>query len=201
MNNGAMIVGQRSPEFIIEGIVDGKVEKINSLNFYGKYVLFFFYAQDFSFVCPTEMQALQDSLPEFKKRNVHVASVSVDSIQAHLAWQRLPKEKGGIEGITFMMLSDIKKELSHAYRILNEESGISYRGTFIADRAGIVQYGSVHNMEIGRNIPELIRVIDALQFTEKHGELCPVDWQPGEKTVPLTDKGKNTFYQQRNNKQ
>lgn len=179
------IIGKRSPEFVADAIVMGNVARINSLDFYGKFLLFFFYESDFSFVCPTEMHALQEALPEFNKRNVEVVAASVDPIQTHIAWLKTPRSLGGIEGTTFTMISDVHKTLTKAYYIFDEERGCSLRGTFIADKEGIVQYGAVNTLEIGRNIPDLLRIIDAIQFTETHGELCPMDWHPGQATITL----------------
>lgn len=189
------IVGRRSPEFVAEAVIDGKeIREINSLDFLGKYTLFFFYEADFSFVCPTEMRALQQALPEFQKRKVHVASVSVDSAQTHLAWLQVPAQRGGIQGITFMMISDIRKELSRAYCVLDEKTGTALRGTFIADKEGIVQYGAVNNRSIGRDIKELLRVVDAIEYTQKHGELCPVGWELGKPGVKVSEQEYQEFY-------
>lgn len=177
------IIGKRSPEFVADAVMNGKIERINTLDFYGKYVLLFFYESDFSFLCPTEMLALQDELKTFAKRNVEVVAVSVDSVQSHLAWLKVPRDQGGIEGVSYPIIADVHKALSRAYCILDEKEGRSLRGTFFIDREGIVQYGAVHSFSIGRNIEELIRVIDAIQFTEKHGELCPMDWYLGDKAI------------------
>ncbi|MBX7067003.1 MAG: peroxiredoxin [Parachlamydiales bacterium] len=185
MEQSISIIGKRSPEFVVDAIINGRIERINSLDFYGKYLLLFFYQSDFSLICPTEMLALQDELNEFKKRNVDVVSVSVDSLQSHMAWLNVPRSQGGIEGITYPMISDIHKDLSRAFCVLDETNGCSLRGAFIVDNRGIVQYAAVHNFSIGRNIKELLRVVDAVQFTQKHGELCPVDWKPGEKPIHL----------------
>lgn len=185
MEKSVSIIGKRSPEFVADAIIKGRIERINSLDFYGKYLLLFFYQSDFSLVCPTEMLALQEEINEFNKRNVEVVSVSVDSLQSHLAWLQVPKDQGGIQGIAYPMISDIHKELSRAFCVLDEKKGCSLRGSFLVDNEGIVQYAAVHNFSIGRNIKELIRVVDAIQYTQKHGELCPVDWQPGEKAIDL----------------
>lgn len=179
------IIGKRSPEFVADAISKGQVVRLNSLDFYGKYVLFFFYEADFSVVCPTEMFALQEALPEFNKRNVEVVAVSVDPIQTHIAWLSTPQKEGGIQGITFTIISDVLKELSAAYHILDVEKGHSLRGTFIADQLGLVQYGAVNTVEIGRNIAELLRIIDAIQFTERSGELCPINWRQGDAGIKL----------------
>lgn len=177
------IIGKQSPEFIADAIINGEVVHMNSLDFYGQYVLFFFYEADFSLVCPTEMFALQEALPAFKKRNVQVVGVSVDPIQTHLAWLKTPRKQGGIEGITFTLISDNHKTLSQAYYILDEMRGCSLRGTFLVDTMGIVQYGTVNNYQIGRNVPDIIRIIDAISYTQTHKELCPMDWTPGDPAI------------------
>lgn len=179
------IIGRKSPEFVADVVVDGKIETINSLDFYGEYILFFFYEADFSLVCPTELFALQEALPAFKKRSINVVGVSVDPIQTHTAWLNKSRAEGGIQGVTFMLLSDVHKTLSQAYCILDEERGHSLRGTFLVDKAGIVQYGSVNTYAVGRTIADLLRIIDALQFTETHGELCPMDWMPGKEGIKV----------------
>ncbi len=182
------IIGKRSPEFVADAVYNDEVVRINSLDFYGRYVMFFFYEADFSFVCPTEMFALQEALPEFKKRKVEIAAVSVDSIQTHIAWLKTPRKEGGIEGVKFMVISDIKKTLSRAYYVLDETKGSPLRATFIVDPFGIVQYSSVNTVQIGRRISDLLRIIDALQFTVDHGELCPMDWKKGDKAIEFNKK-------------
>lgn len=182
------IIGRRSPEFVADAVYQGEVVRINSLDFYGKYVMFFFYEADFSFVCPTEMFALQEALPEFQERKVEIVAVSVDSIQTHIAWLQTPRKEGGIEGIKFMIIADIKKTISRAYYVLDETKGSPLRATFIVDPLGIVQYSSVNTVQIGRRISDLLRIIDALQFTANHGELCPMDWKKGDKTIEFDKK-------------
>jgi len=179
------IIGKRSPEFAADAVINGKVERINTLDFYGQHVLLFFYESDFSFVCPTEMLGLQEKIEEFRKRNVTVLAASVNSVHSHLAWLKIPQSQGGIEGVTFPIISDILKELSRAFCILDEKKGCSLRGTFFIDQRGYVQYTAVHNFSIGRDIDELLRVIDAIQFSEKHGVLCPIDWKPGNQAIDI----------------
>lgn len=179
------IIGKKSPEFAADAVQENEIIRVNSFDLFGQYVLLFFYESDFSFVCPTEMYALQDTLQEFKKRNVLVAGVSVNPIQSHLAWLKTARSRGGIEGITFMLISDVSKILSKAYKIYDEKEGSCLRGTFIIDRTGTVQYGSVNSFEIGRNIPDILRTIDAIQYTETSKELCPMDWQAGQKPINL----------------
>lgn len=188
------IIGRRSPEFSAQAMIGGKVASVTSVDLLGNYVLLFFYPNDFSFVCPTEMHSLQDNLHEFRKRRVDVIAVSVDSIETHRAWLSLPRAQGGIEGITFTIVADARKELSRAYCVLDERSGTALRGVFLLDRDSLVQYGAVNNLDVGRSVAELLRVIDAFQYTEKHGEMCPVDWTPGTPGVLPTDEGKARFY-------
>ncbi|MFA6065940.1 MAG: peroxiredoxin [Candidatus Babeliaceae bacterium] len=184
--NADSIVGKQAPEFIADAIINGKVTRISSLDFYGQFFMLFFYEADFSFVCPTEMHALQAALPEFKQRNVEILGASVDPIQAHMAWLKTPQNQGGIEGITFPLIADVNKSLSRAYYVLDEEAGSALRGTFLIDKNGIVQYGSVNSFQIGRNVADLLRTIDALQFTQEHKELCPMDWAPGKTSILLS---------------
>lgn len=180
----SVIVGSAACEFIAEAIIGNEIVTVSSLDFYGKYVLYFFYANDFSIVCPTEMHVLQERLTEFKNRDVQVVGISTDTIQAHIAWLKTPKEKGGIKGITFPLISDVCKKISRAYRVLDEKRGTSLQASFIADKTGIIQYAAASNADVGRNIDELLRVVDAIQEVSKHGELCPANWRAGQKTLP-----------------
>lgn len=189
-----MLVGKQAPEFILDGIVNGEITNINSLQFFGKYVLYFFYPADFSQVCPTELLALEENINEFKSRNVSVLAISPDSVYAHIEWINTPRENGGIGNVSFILLSDIKKEMARSFSILDEELGVPFRGAFIVNKSGQVVYGSVNNLYIGRNTDELVRLIDAFQFTEKHNDLCPIDWRPGESTVPSSHKGSRQYY-------
>jgi len=181
--NADSIVGKQTPEFIADAIVNGEIVRVSSLDFYGQFFMLFFYEADFSFICPTEMHALQEALPEFKKRNVDVLGVSVDPIQAHMAWLKTPRDQGGIQGITFPLIADVDKSLARAYYVLDEEEGFALRGTFLIDKTGIVQYSSINIFQIGRNVSDLLRTIDALQFTQEHKELCPMDWAPGKTSI------------------
>lgn len=189
-----LIVGKQAPEFVLEGILQGQIITVNSLQFLGKYVFYFFYPSDFSQICPTELLGLQENIDEFKKRNVHVLAISPDSIFAHIEWLKTPIEEGGIKGISFPLLSDIKKNLARAFGVLNEEEGVPYRAAFIVDRQGRVVHGSINNLFIGRNTDELVRLIDAFQFTEKHHSMCPIDWRPGKDTIPADRQGCEDYY-------
>ena len=180
------IIGKCSFEFVADALCQGSIVRLNSLDFREKYVLLFFYVADFSTVCFTEMFALQDALPEFEKRNVEVLGISVDPAMTHCAWVNTARSQGGIEGITFTLISDVQKKISRAYGILDEKKGSCLRGTFILDKDGVVQHASVNLPGIGRNIQELLRIVDAIQYTEKCGELCPVDWHSGDAGIAIT---------------
>lgn len=146
-------------------------------------MLLFFYPLDFTFVCPTELHAFNNKLDAFKKRNVEVIAVSVDSHYSHLAWLETPKTRGGIEGVRYAIVSDINKTISRDYDVLVEGQGIAYRGLFLIDREGVVRHQVVNDLPLGRSVDEALRIVDALQNYEKFGEVCPADWHQGEKAM------------------
>lgn len=187
-------VGKQAPDFSGEAIVDGKINNIKLSDFSDKYKLLLFYPLDFTFVCPTELLALQDNIQEFEKLNTQVIAASVDSIYSHLAWLNTPRSKGGIHGVTYPILSDIKKTISSDYGVLIEEDGVALRGVFLLDKDNIVQSVTINNLSLGRSIPELLRVIKALQFVEKNGEVCPADWEPGKKSMKPDQKGLEEYF-------
>lgn len=166
-------VGQTAPEFTVQGLVDEKFQDISLNNYRGKWVVLFFYPLDFTFICPTEITEFSKRDGEFKELNAQVLGLSVDSVFSHKAWL---KELGKIN---FPWLSDMTKEVSRKYGVLMEEKGIALRGTFIIDQEGKLRYQLVHDLGIGRSIEEVLRVLRALQT----GELCPVEWKPGKKTL------------------
>lgn len=160
----------------------------------GKYVLLFFYPLDFTFVCPTELHAFQDFLPEFEKRNCVVLGCSIDSHFAHHAWLNTPIEKGGIQGVTYTLLADTNKEIARSFGVLKEDEGIAFRGTFLIDKKGIVRHESINDLPLGRNVEEFLRLLDALQFTEEHGEVCPAGWHKGAKSMKPTPEGLTDYF-------
>lgn len=163
-----------------------------------KYVVMFFYPKDFTFVCPTELHAFQEKLEEFEKRNVQVLGVSTDQEFSHHAWLSKPKKQGGIEGVTYPLLADTNKSISRAYGVLagveyddydiEIETGeqVAYRGLVLIDRQGIIRHYLVNDMPLGRNVDEAIRMVDALQHFEEHGEVCPANWASGKKAMNAT---------------
>jgi peroxiredoxin 2/4 len=165
------------------------VEEFSLSSLSGKYVVLFFYPLDFTFVCPTELHAFQEKVSEFEKRGAQVLGCSIDSCFSHLAWLNTPRNKGGIQGIEYPILSDVNKSLARAYDVLKEDEGIAYRGLFFIDQKGVVRHQIVNDLPLGRSVEEALRMIDALIFSETHGEVCPANWQPGKKTMKATQDG------------
>jgi peroxiredoxin (alkyl hydroperoxide reductase subunit C) len=190
-----MLVGKKAPEFKAKAVLKNQIRDGFSLaEFKGKYVLFFFYPLDFTFVCPTEMHAFQEQLEEFEKRNAQVIGCSVDSWFCHAAWLNTPKAKGGIQGVTYPLVSDLHKSIARAYGVLNEEEGIAYRGLFLIDREGTIRHQLVNDLPLGRSVDEALRLLDALIFHEKHGEVCPANWKTGAKAMKPTDQGLAEYF-------
>ncbi len=186
-------IQKEAPDFTATAVIDGQFKEISLSDYRGKYVVLFFYPLDFTFVCPTELHAFQEKLGEFEKRNVQVIGVSIDSQFSHLAWLNTPKSKGGIEGVQYPLVADLDKSISKSYRVLLD-AGIALRGVFLIDKEGITRSMTVNDLPIGRNIDEIIRVVDALQFTEEHGEVCPANWREGEKSMKPTGEGLNEYF-------
>jgi peroxiredoxin (alkyl hydroperoxide reductase subunit C) len=172
-----------APDFAATALVGEEFKNIKLSDYKGKYVVLYFYPLDFTFVCPTEIIAFDEKLAEFKKRNTEVLGVSVDSQFSHLAWNKLERTKGGLGGVRYPLIADLNKNISRSYGVLLEDAGIALRGLFIIDKEGIVRHLLVNDLPLGRSVDEAIRVLDALQFVEKHGEVCPANWQPGEATM------------------
>ena len=201
----SVLVGKKAPLFEADAVINGGefVEKFSLEQYIGKkHVVFFFYPLDFTFVCPTEILAFQEKYEEFEKRNVAVVGCSVDSNFSHWAWLQTPKEKGGIQGVKYPLVSDLSKTISENYDVLAgeydyDEDGnaiftgdpVAYRGLFLIDKQGIVRHQVVNDLPLGRSIDEALRVVDAWQFYEEHGEVCPADWHPGEDAVTPTLDG------------
>ena len=167
------LVTKQAPDCEPEGVVAGEFGTVRLSHYKGKWLVLFFYPLDFTFVCPTEIKEFSRRVEDFRAAGAEIATISVDSKYSHLAWQ---KEIGQI---AYLMLSDITKEVSQRYGVLLEEQGVALRGLFLIDPEGIVRYELVHDLSVGRNVSETLRVLKALQT----GELCPIDWQPGEETL------------------
>lgn len=177
----AVLVGKQAPDFTAAAVL-GSGEIVGNYNLKeataGKYAVIFFYPLDFTFVCPSELIAFDHRLEEFKKRNVEVIGVSIDSEFSHSAWRNTPVNKGGIGAVGYTLVADIKHSICQAYDV-EADAGVAYRGSFLIDQAGVVQHQVVNNLPLGRNIDEMLRMIDALQFVEEHGEVCPAGWSKG----------------------
>jgi peroxiredoxin (alkyl hydroperoxide reductase subunit C) len=185
----SVLVTKKAPEFTAQAVMaNNAIEELSLSSYKGKYVLMFFYPLDFTFVCPSEILAFDRALDEFKKRDCEILGVSVDSQFSHYAWKGTPVQKGGIGNIQFPLVADLDKSISKAYDVLLPD-GISLRGLFLIDKEGIVRHQLVNDLPLGRNVDEAIRILDALQFTEKYGEVCPANWKPGEEAMKPTAEG------------
>ncbi|MCH2234853.1 MAG: peroxiredoxin [Crocinitomicaceae bacterium] len=191
-----VLVGKKAPSFRAAAIVNGG-EIVNDFSldqYLGKNeVVFFFYPKDFTFVCPSELHAFQNNIEEFEKRGVKVVACSTDTEESHWGWLQMSKDHGGIKGIQYPIVADTNKTISDSYGVLlgeydYDETGaliatntmIAYRGLFLIDKDGIVRHQLVNDLPLGRNVEEAIRMVDALQFFEKNGEVCPANWKSGE---------------------
>ncbi len=189
------MIGKKAPNFTCQAAIQDHItDNVCLENYDGKYKVIFFYPQDFTFVCPTELHAFQEKLPEFEKRETQVIGCSVDSSATHEQWLKTPKNQGGIEGITYPLLADVNKKMCRDYGVLDEESGLAFRGVFILDKNNVVQSTTINNMSLGRNVDELLRIIDALQFVEKHGQVCPANWNSGDKAMDANEKGVKEYF-------
>lgn len=191
----SVLVGKKAPFFDGEktfAAVLGTGEIVSDFNFakaaQGKYAVIFFYPLDFTFVCPSELIAFDNRLEEFRKRNVEVVGVSIDSQFTHAAWRQTPVELGGIGPVGYTLVADIQHELSRAYDV-ESQGGMALRGSFLIDKNGNVQHQVINNLPLGRDIDEMLRVVDALQFTETYGEVCPAGWSKGKKGMKPTTEG------------
>ena len=203
------LIGRKAPVFQASAVLNGnKITEGFSLDkFVGeKEVVFFFYPLDFTFVCPTEIIAFQDKLAEFEKRNVAVVGCSVDSEFSHFAWLNTERNKGGIKGVTFPLVSDLSKTISENYGVLasdydyDEEGNatstgtpVAYRGLFLIDKKGVVRHSVINDLPLGRSVDEAIRMVDALQHFEENGEVCPANWNKGDKAMEATQEGVSEY--------
>lgn len=191
----SLLIGQPAPAFVSKAVLKGQILDDFSLqNFLGKYVVFFFYPLDFTFVCPTELHKFQDKLEDFHARNAEVVACSVDSPYSHSTWLQIPKKKGGIEGISYTLVADLNKTIATSYHVLNKKEGVAFRGLFLIDQAGIIRHQLINDLPIGRSIDEVLRILDALIFFEKHGEVCPANWKVGEKALEPTSQGLESYF-------
>lgn len=208
-----VLVGKNAPDFSAPAVIDGgeMVDNFTLSQFRGKYVILFFYPKDFTFVCPTELHAFQAQLTEFEAKNTQIIAVSVDSENSHWAWLNTPKDKGGIQGVTYPLVADFSKTISKNYDVLagdwdymvDEVSGhdqmtfngdpFAYRGLFLIDKEGIVRHQTVNFFPIGRSVAEAMRVLDAWRHFEDKGEVCPANWKEGDEAMTATHEGVSSY--------
>ncbi|MGB3597012.1 peroxiredoxin [Pseudomonas neustonica] len=186
----SVLVNRVAPDFTAPAVLaDGSiVEDFAFSSLRGKYVVVFFWPLDFTFVCPSEIIAHNNRMEKFRALGVEVVGISVDSQYTHYAWRNTPVEKGGIGPVGFTMVADVKHEITQAYGVEHED-GVALRASFLIDRAGVVQHQVVNNLSLGREVDEMIRLIEALQFTEEHGEVCPAGWRKGQKGMQESPEG------------
>lgn len=186
----SVLVNKQAPDFTAAAVLgDGSIVdafQLSSLR--GKYVVLFFWLLDFTFVCPSEIIAHNNRMDKFRELGVEVVGVSIDSQFTHHAWRSTPVEKGGIGAVEFTMVADVKHEITRAYGIEHED-GVALRASFLIDRAGVVQHQVVNNLPLGREVDEMVRLVEALQFTEEHGEVCPAGWRKGQKGMKASAEG------------
>ncbi|NJM70765.1 MAG: peroxiredoxin [Scytonema sp. RU_4_4] len=193
-SEGCLRVGQQAPDFTATAVVDQEFQTLKLSDYRGKYVVLFFYPLDFTFVCPTEITAFSDRHEEFKNLNTEILGVSVDSEFSHLAWIQTDRKSGGVGDLNYPLVSDIKKEVSAAYNVLDPAAGVALRGLFILDKEGVLQHATINNLAFGRNVDETLRTLQAIQHVQSHpDEVCPAGWQPGDKTM-VPDPVKSKVY-------
>jgi alkyl hydroperoxide reductase subunit AhpC len=186
-------VQKEAPNFTADAVVGEDFKSVSLSDYRGKYVVLFFYPLDFTFVCPTEIIAFSDRIKEFHDRNCEVLGVSVDSKFSHLAWIRMPRTDGGLGGLRYPLVSDMTKSISNDYGVLID-GGVALRGLYLIDRTGIVRHMVVNDLPLGRSVDETLRMLDAFQFFEKYGEVCPANWRPGSATIkPGVKESKEYF--------
>jgi peroxiredoxin (alkyl hydroperoxide reductase subunit C) len=188
----SVLVGRKAPDFTVPAVL-GSGEIVDSYSFSaatsGKYAVVFFYPLDFTFVCPSELIAFDKRLDAFQKRNVEVVGVSIDSHFTHNAWRNTPVEKGGIGPVRYTLAADMTHQIAKDYGVETPNGEVAFRGSFLIDKEGMVRHQVVNDLPLGRNIDEMLRMVDALQFHEQHGEVCPAGWQEGSAGMKDTPDG------------
>ena len=190
----AVLVTKPAPDFKANAVLkDGSFAELTLSQFKGKYVLLFFYPLDFTFVCPTEIISFSDRVKEFTDLNVEVIGVSVDSEFSHLAWRNLPRTQGGIGQIDYSLVADLNKQIARDYDVLIGDA-VALRGLFLIDTFGVVRHQVVNDLPLGRSVDEALRMVQALQFVEKNGEVCPANWHEGKRTIKPTVNASKEFF-------
>jgi len=187
-------IGKPAPDFKGKAVINGAFKEIKLSDYQGKYVVIFFYPLDFTFVCPTEIIAFSDRAEEFRKIGVELIACSADSHFSHLAWTNVPRKQGGLGEMHIPLLADKSGKISRDYGVYIEEEGITFRGLFIIDTKGLLRQITINDLPVGRSVDETLRLVQAFQFTDEHGEVCPANWRPGKSTIkPTTEASKQYF--------
>ncbi len=190
----SVLVQQQAPDFKAQAVMpDGSFKEVSLSDYKGKYVLLFFYPLDFTFVCPTEIIAFSDRAAEFEKLGVQILGCSIDSHFTHLAWRNTPRNAGGLGDIQYPLVADLNKDIGRAYDVLLP-GGVSLRGLFLIDKDGVVRHQVVNDLPLGRSVDEALRMVQALQYFEQHGEVCPADWKEGARTIKADPKASKEFF-------
>ncbi|KAJ8658508.1 hypothetical protein O0I10_005861 [Lichtheimia ornata] len=184
-----------APQWTADAVVDGTFKNLSLSDYKGKFLVMVFYPADFTFVCPTELLAFSDRIEDFRKLGAEVVGISVDNVHSHLAWTNVPRKQGGLGDIKIPLVSDIKKEIATDYNVLIPEAGLSLRGLFVIDPQQKLRVAHIHDLPIGRSVDETLRVIEAIKFTDEHGEVCPANWQKGDKTIKPNHKDSKEYFE------
>jgi len=190
----SVLVAQQAPDFCAQAVMpDGSFQNVALKDYRGKYVVLFFYPLDFTFVCPTEIIAFSEGAGQFEALGVQLLGCSVDSPYTHLAWRNTPRKQGGLGEIRFPLIADLDKKIAQAYDVLLP-SGIALRGLFLIDKEGVVRHQVVNDLPLGRSVDETLRMVKALQYFEKHGEVCPANWHEGAATIKPDPRASQEFF-------
>jgi len=188
------VIGKQAPFWEGTAVVNGEFKDIKLTDYRGKYLVFFFYPLDFTFVCPTEILAFSDRVKEFKKLNTEVVAASVDSHYTHLAWTHTPRKEGGLDKIGIPLLSDLTHKISKDYGVYLDDLGHTLRALFIIDGKGVLRQITMNDLPVGRSVDETLRLVQAFQYTDEHGEVCPAGWKPGQDTIIPNPVDKKKFF-------
>ncbi|KAL1491854.1 hypothetical protein ABEB36_012389 [Hypothenemus hampei] len=187
-------VQEPAPDFSGTAVINSDFKTIQLSDFKGSYLVLVFYPLDFTFVCPTELIALDDRIEDFTKLNARVVGCSIDSHFTHLGWMNTDRSKGGLGQLRYPLLSDINKTIARDYGVLLEKEGVALRGMFVIDPHGILRQITINDLPVGRSVEETLRIIEALKFVEEHGEVCPANWKKGDKTIKPDPKGSQEYF-------
>lgn len=201
MTSGHPRVQQRAPDFSGTAVINGQFKTIKLSEYEGKYLILLFYPLDFTFVCPTEIVAFSDNADKLRELNTEVVAISTDSHFSHLAWTNIPRKEGGLGPMKMALLSDFNKRISRDYGVLVEEEGIALRGMFLIDPKGVLRQITINDLPVGRSVDEAIRLVQAFQHVEKHGEVCPAGWLPDSKTIKPSPEASKEYFRQVHDKE